>query len=304
LGIIPNVNSDTGITQLIGRIMRQPNAKKTGVKELDESYVYYAKGDTRQMIERVDAGFKNEGLEDLMSKVRITDRGGEGQTKTVKIRREFKKYPGAFYLPVWLMAGDGKVKRRFSYDMDIKAHLDFSGFQPSDEQVKKITNSLSDETRERKGFAITLDKQGHIKSRMETTVMSEDGQVSIDYLTRRYSELIENPFFARKTAVRHIELLQAKIGGEKLREHFSYIAAMLYGFLSDEKVRQEEELFLKALQDRKLVLAVSDDKEIGYQIPQTDTITVDRMPNIFRYYLFDDVELSTMNSLVLCQYSS
>jgi len=43
--------------------------------------------------------------------------------------------------------------------------------------------------------------------------------------------------------------------------------------------------------------AVSDDENIGYQIPQTDTINVDRMPNIFRYYLFDDVELSTMNSL-------
>jgi type III restriction enzyme len=79
LGIVPNVNSDTSITQLIGRILRQPNAKKTRIKELDESYVYYAKGDTRQMIERVDAGFKNEGLEDLMSNVRIKERGKDGR---------------------------------------------------------------------------------------------------------------------------------------------------------------------------------------------------------------------------------
>ena len=59
LGVIPNVNSDTGITQLVGRILRQPNARKTGVKELDESYVYYSKGDTRQMLEKVSAGFRN-----------------------------------------------------------------------------------------------------------------------------------------------------------------------------------------------------------------------------------------------------
>lgn len=300
LGIIPNVNSDTSITQLIGRILRQPNARKTGVKELDESYVYYAKGDTRQMIERVDAGFKNEGLEDLMSKVRIKERGEEGRTKTVKVKKEFKKYSGAFYLPVWLMAGDGDgQKRRFSYDIDIKAHLDFSGSKPSDEQIKKIIDSLSDETKERKGFAITLDKSGHMASRMETSVMSEDGQISVDYLTRRYSELIENPFFARTTAVRHIELIRSAIGKEKLREHFSYIASMLHGFLHDEKTRQEEESFLRALRDRKLVLAVSDDKEIGYQIPQTDTIAVDRTPNYFKYYLFEDVEISTMNRLEL-----
>jgi type III restriction enzyme len=298
LGIIPNVNSNTGITQLIGRILRQPNAKKTGVKELDESYIYYAKGDTRQMIERVDAGFKNEGLEDLMSKVRIKDRGEDRQTKTVKIRKEFKKYPGAFYLPVWLMTGNGDdPKRRFSYGMDIKAHLDFTGFSPSEGQINKIINSLSDETKERKGFAVTLDEQGRMKPRVETSAMSEDGQISADYLTRRYTELIENPFFARKTAIWHIEILKDKIGHEKLREHFSYISSMLYGILHEEKVRQEEEVFLEALRDRKLVLAVSDDKDIGFQIPTTDAITVDRMPNIFRYYLFDDVELSTMNSL-------
>lgn len=298
LGIVPNVNSDTSITQLIGRILRQPNAKKTGVKELDESYVYYAKGDTRQMIERVDAGFKNEGLEDLMSKVTIKDRGEDGRTKPIKIRKEFKKNPGAFYLPVWLMTGNGDgQKRRFSHDMDIKAHIDFSDFQPSEDQIKKIIDSLSNETKERKGFIITLDKSGHMASRLEASAMSEDGQISVDYLTRRYSELVENPFFARKTAARHVELIRSVIGQEKLKDHFSYIASMLHGFLHDERTRQEEALFLKALQDRQLVLAVSDDKNIGYQIPQTDTIAVDRMPNIFRYYLFDDVELSTMNSL-------
>jgi type III restriction enzyme len=43
LGIIPNANSDTGITQLIGRILRQPYVKKTGITELDESYVFYSR---------------------------------------------------------------------------------------------------------------------------------------------------------------------------------------------------------------------------------------------------------------------
>lgn len=298
LGIIPNVNSNTSITQLIGRILRQPNAKKTGIKELDESYVYYAKGDTRQMIERVDAGFKNEGLEDLMSKVRIKDRRQDTQTKPVKIRKEFKKYAGSFYLPVWLMTENGEqTKRRFSYDMDIKAHLDFSEFKPTDAQIEKIVDSLSDETRDRKGFAITLDEESHIKSTVEISVISEDGQISIDYLTRRYSELIENPFFVRKTAIRDIGIIRDKIGHEKLQEHFSYIVSMLYSFLLEEKTRQEAEVFQKALRERKLLLAVSDEENIGYKVPQSDTITIDRMPNIFRYYLFDDVELSAMNSL-------
>lgn len=114
LGIIPNVNSDTGITQLVGRILRQPYAKKTGIQSLDESYVYYSKGDTRHMLEKVDTGFKNEGLEDLVSKIKVKDNDTINVTKTVRIKKELKtKYGKSFYLPVWVMIEENKKKRRF-----------------------------------------------------------------------------------------------------------------------------------------------------------------------------------------------
>lgn len=297
LGIIPNVNSDTSITQLIGRILRQHNAKKTEVQELDESYIYYAKGDTRQMLEKVSAGFKNEGLEDLITKVKIKDNEQVNQTKKIKVREELNKYEFAFYLPVWVMIGNGKKKRRFSYGMDIKPAIDFSGFSPEEDQIEKIAASLSDETKERKAFAITINDASKTVIHEEVAAVSEEGVVNIDYLTRRYSEIIENPFLARTCALKHIELVRQKIGKEKLQEHFSFIASMLYGFLIAEKTRQEEAIFLGYLQEKKLVLAVSDEQEIGYRIPDTDTITVNQVPSTYKYYLFDDVELSTMNSL-------
>jgi type III restriction enzyme len=297
LGIIPNVNSDTGITQLIGRILRQHNAKKTGVRELDESYIYYSKGDTRQMLEKVSTGFKNEGLEDLISKVKIENNAQVNQTKKVRVRKEFKQYESAFYLPVWLMIGNGKKKRPFSYGMDIKPMLDFSGFDPSAEQVEKIAASLSEETKERKGFTITINDAGKTAIHEEAAALSEEGLVNIDYLTRRYSEIIENSFLARTRALKHIELVRAGIGAEKLRQHFSFIASMLHGFLLTEKTHQEEAVFLQYLREKKLVLAVSDEKEIGYQIPTEDIITANQIPSTYKYYLFDDVELATMNSL-------
>src|SRR3972149_7675604 len=36
LGIIPNVGSNAGVTQLVGRILRKANAKKTGIKKSTE----------------------------------------------------------------------------------------------------------------------------------------------------------------------------------------------------------------------------------------------------------------------------
>ena len=91
LGIIPNANSNTGVTQLVGRILRQPLARKTGVKELDESYVYYFRGDSREVLNKVISGFKNEGLDDLISKVKLKDNDDVNPSKTVKIKQKFKR---------------------------------------------------------------------------------------------------------------------------------------------------------------------------------------------------------------------
>ena len=40
LGVIPNAKSNSSMTQLVGRVLRQPYAMKTGISSLDESYVY------------------------------------------------------------------------------------------------------------------------------------------------------------------------------------------------------------------------------------------------------------------------
>jgi type III restriction enzyme len=42
---------------------------------------------------------------------------------------------------------------------------------------------------------------------------------------------------------------------------------------------------------------VSDEKSIGFRVPETDTITVTSMPNTYTRNLYTDVEVATMNSL-------
>ena len=298
LGIIPNVNSDTGITQLVGRILRQPYARKTGDSSLDESYVYYSKGDTRQMLEKVDAGFRNEGLEDLITKIKIKDNDNLNATKKVKIKKEYlSKYSSAFYLPVWVMIEAENNKRRFSYELDIKPKIDLSKFVLSKELIAGLKASLSDETRDRHAIVVSLDSQSKFTSKTETIEKDEIDETNIDYLTRRYAEIIENPFLARKIAIEHIANLVRSIGKEKLSTHFSYITAFMFKAIASEKISQEEKLFLEYLEKKKLVLAISDDPNIGYKIPKEDTITVGRMPNPYKYYLFEDVDLLAMNTL-------
>lgn len=298
LGVIPNVGSNTGITQLVGRILRQPNARKTGLKELDESYVYYVKDDAGQVIERVSAGFKNEGLEDLVSKIKKTDNEDFNKPKAVKIRKEFKdKYANTFYLPVWLMVESNKEKRRFNYALHIKPCLDFARLELKDEFITNLKSSLSEERRERTTFAVTLDDKSRTTHKAESISVNAEKDINISYITRRFTDVVENPFLAKKLADNYLKAIERGIGFEELQNHFSFIVAQLVRHVTAERARQEEAIFLEYMENGKLLLAVTDDEKTGYKIPETDTITVSRLPNTFSHYLFDDMEVESMNNL-------
>ena len=127
LGVIPNARNNASMTQLVGRILRQPYAKKTGVADLDESYVFFASGHTEEVLEKVRKGFEDEGLGDVMSGIEWQDTRGTAinQLQFVSIKEEIhKKYPESLFLPVWLVK-DGQRYRRFSYEMDVKPRVDW-----------------------------------------------------------------------------------------------------------------------------------------------------------------------------------
>ena len=69
LTILTNPGSRSALTQLVGRILRQPHAKKTGVPVLDESYVFCFQRRGSELLEEVRRGFGQEGLRDLQGRI-------------------------------------------------------------------------------------------------------------------------------------------------------------------------------------------------------------------------------------------
>ncbi len=53
------------LTQLVGRILRQPHAQKTGVAALDECYVVTHHADTATVVTAIKSGLEEDGLGDL-----------------------------------------------------------------------------------------------------------------------------------------------------------------------------------------------------------------------------------------------
>ncbi len=300
LGIIPNVNSNTSVTQLIGRILRQPRAKKTGIKDLDESYVYYAKGDTNNLLQNVIKGFEDEGLGDLVSQMQLTTKPDFNEKKTVKIKEEFKKYEYAFYLPLWVTTLEEENKfRTFKYAFDIKPYLDFESIILPNEVIEKIKNSLSEEHKERNSFSITITDENKIAPIVEEVENNTTSSISITYITGRFGEYIENAFLARKKAIEFIEILKTEIGVENLTNYFSYITAELTKHIEDYKKIKEEQIFKEALDNGKIKLAITNDKKTGLRVPESDVITITNthIPNQFPKNLYEDGDLASLSGL-------
>src|SRR5438874_560466 len=92
------------MTQLIGRVLRQPFAEKTEHAALNESYVYCLKAKADAIAKEVKKALENEGYEGDGASVMDKSGAGEPMEKQFSFfRSEFKNiyrpFKGKIYLP-------------------------------------------------------------------------------------------------------------------------------------------------------------------------------------------------------------
>ncbi|MDE2058619.1 MAG: DEAD/DEAH box helicase family protein, partial [candidate division NC10 bacterium] len=100
-----NTGSQQSMTQLVGRVLRQPYVERTPFDELNESYVFCLRRKAADISREVKKALEQEGYEgDAASVVdRSTDDGKAGQKRVTTIREVFRRYyrefEGKIYLP-------------------------------------------------------------------------------------------------------------------------------------------------------------------------------------------------------------
>ena len=116
------------MTQLVGRILRQPGAMKTGIEALDECHIITHHAETASVIEAIKAGLERDGLGDLVLEVFQEDTGGAGHG-IHKINRRPAFASTEIYLPK-VMVLDGGQARELDYETDVLSRIDWRGFDP------------------------------------------------------------------------------------------------------------------------------------------------------------------------------
>ncbi|MEO1255871.1 MAG: restriction endonuclease subunit R, partial [Bacteroidota bacterium] len=266
LSILSGSTSKTALTQLVGRILRQPYASKTQVKALDESYVYCYRQSTGNLLDYVRQGFESEGLSDLKNRIQQT-MVGDNKTQEVGYRAEFKKYEGKIYLPRFVIQQENSF-RPLSYEMDILKEIDWDAINLSN--VENVTLSELEEENLRVGINLS---DSPFKTVTTTYTESEKAVVDIDpvFMTRQLLDVIPNPWVAFEIVEKTLAIFRTKYDDEKIGANLPLIVKQLKKVIEQEKDRLAELVFRELLIEQQRIVffvqAITD-----YALPSSMTV--------------------------------
>ena len=131
LVVLDRMTRDTSITQQLGRIMRQPYARYTGMDELDSCYVHYRtecddEDSIRQTAEQLMNGLAKEGF-DMRGRMTIAGRDGVGMEGAAKTqRRRSPRNTGVKICLPKVSHRDGDGWKDLDYHQHILSEMDWS----------------------------------------------------------------------------------------------------------------------------------------------------------------------------------
>ncbi len=194
------------MTQLVGRILRQPGAMKTGVDALDECHVITHHADTASVVSAIKEGLEQDGLGDLVLRVTQDDRTGSGKTtRTIGRRPAFATTE--IYLPKVMVVANGEA-RDLDYETDVLAAIDWRGFDPKEIAARVPENAQAAESQLQR---IRLAEDGDELFVGETVAASTE-VLAFDpaHAVRMVSDLVPNPFVGREIVGGTIAALRAR----------------------------------------------------------------------------------------------
>jgi type III restriction enzyme len=115
------------LTQLVGRILRQPETLKTASAALNESYVFCNDARTGEVVKAIKASLEQEGMGDLLAGVRVSSDGAETKPRR-RVRREAFRELHVFLPRVTI--DDGHGRRELAYDSDVLGAIDWQALNP------------------------------------------------------------------------------------------------------------------------------------------------------------------------------
>lgn len=248
------------MTQLVGRILRQPHATKVkgngrpagGAEEsavsdhpLDQCYVYCLHAQTREVVEGIKRGLEEDGMGDLAQQITEAaggDNGGGRQTRKIRRRPNFERLE--IFLPVvnWV---EGDAVRPLDYEHDVLLGLDWSAIKV-DELARKIPMDGSHVVASQM-TQVTIGAGRGREFATHTPTLKAEEEIELDpvYVTRVITDIVPNAWVARELVGDLMRQLGMRgLDRDRLGSMSSFLLEELRKFLIEERDKLAERQFV------------------------------------------------------------
>ncbi len=275
LVMLDNTRSPTAITQLMGRVMRQPHARRTGREALDRCYVYCWRKDVDTAIKQVKSGLENEGLTGLGDDV-FGVSARDMEVRTVQRRERFRDRD--IFLPRVLHAdGDGGW-RDLDYHRHILAAIDWGAISAPLQPA--IPGAGEDPTVETIEFDIGEDYRPNPRQE----ALDVDMTVTLEWFTRQITDLIPNPWQAARIAGELVETLREEgLDDTEIYAQRRFQVSQLREHIADQIERKAEDVFRDKLHQGEIRFNL-EAGELNFRMPEDYPLQVERNDASFAAY--------------------
>ena len=239
LVMLDNTRANRAITQLVGRVMRQPHASLTSREALNQCYVYCQDTDVNNAVQYVKDGLEREGMSGLDDDVRS---GQPLNLKAFTIERRTKFRGVEIFLPM-VLHRDGKSDwQELDYQRHILPEIDSGKIHAPD-----LQSGAPDTPRV---ITVTVDLINASTQAMfyDPKRLHVDTSVKIAWYARRLADILPNPWEAARVSQDLIQRMYASgqeddaIYGQR-----SNLAGQLREHVTRELEKQAEQAFRSKL---------------------------------------------------------
>ena len=247
LVMLDNTRAQRAITQLVGRVMRQPHARRTGRESLDQCYVYCWNTNVATAVTHVKNGLEQEGLTGLGDEVF----GVSSELRRVTVSRREGFQGKNIFLPM-VLHKDGDDWVELDYQKHILPRIYWDSITEPDPQ-----GSLPDAA-QRQSASVDVGDAPPIFHQSQQLYI--DKTLNISWFARRLSDVAPNPWQAARISKQLLNRLRSSgQTDDQIYDHRSYLAYALRDYIKEEVETRAERVF----RDKLLQGEIRFDLETG-----------------------------------------
>lgn len=248
----------SAMTQLVGRILRQPYANKTNVEALDQCYVFCHHASTKEVVAGIKDSLEKDGMADLVQEIRESDGSGKKGTASRKISRRKGFESVKIYMPV-VNVVEGETVRPLNYEQDILMDVEWSeiDIQPLIDSIpENITLIKSQMTQ----ITVSNGEDGEFFKTAKAKAIDEISLFDPVYATRIVADIMPNPWVARGLIADIVKGLEKRGFDEnKIGLLSSFILEELRKYLVAQRDTLAEDIFISKVADESIQFRLRTD---------------------------------------------